>query len=191
MKKAIGILTGIMCFIAIIFTFSMKPYYPFAIESIIFGFLTFKLLKPKKKQSEENFNFPTETLQDMKKYYPKQNIPSLIQQINESLNIIENTCNIDTLLSRKEFLLKSCITLKQLEECKLYKKKPNSDYYMQKLQDDKFIVHIQRCYWDCLYKAGMLKTTKGMENRINKFWETMNKYLDEYTINDIKELLKN
>lgn len=185
-------------FLIMLCTNYKTQFFPWLFGTILFGMLTYICFKkPKKKQIKEsntiekiNYStqFPTETLQDIKKYYPKQNIPVLISQIKESLYLVETTTNIETLLSRKEDGLKKCFTLKELENCGLYKNKPSADEFINRYNKN-FNNHIKRCYDDYFSKAHQLKTESGIQKRMDKFWSILNEYLDEFTIKDFKDTL--
>ena len=49
---------------------------------------------------------------------------------------------------------------------------------------------MKRCYDDYYIKAHELKTETGIQNRMDKFWIILDKYLDEYSILDFKEFIK-
>lgn len=50
--------------------------------------------------------------------------------------------------------------------------------------------YMKRCYDDYFIKAHQLKTKTGIQNRMDKFWIILDKYLDEYSILDFKEFIK-
>ena len=143
----------------------------------------------KKKGKNITSQFPTETLQAIKNSYPKSNIHYLIKQVKESVVLIETTTNIETLLSRREYVLQQCYTLKELEDCGLYNGNFSPQECINKLVSN-LNIHLKRCYDDYYFKAQQLKTETGVQNRMEKFWIIMNNYLDEYAILDFKELIK-
>lgn len=132
--------------------------------------------------------YPLDFLEHMRTSYPKENIPNLVRQIEESIHLVKTTTNVETLISRREFALRQCCTLKQLEDCGLYKGTVSTDEYINILSHDLF-VHLKRCYDDYYQKASQLKTAKGFENRMNKFWGNLTENLDEYTVEDFKEFI--
>ncbi len=166
-----------------------NQFFPWFFGTCLFGFLTFVCFKKPKKVKTTPSQFPSETLQEIKTNYPKSNISCLIQQIKDSVVLIQSTTNIETLLSRREFALKQCYTLKELEDCGMYK----GNFSSQQCIDDLNLnlnTYMKRCYDDYYIKAHQLKTETGIQNRMDKFWIILDKYLDEYSILDFKEFIK-
>lgn len=189
--KIIGIFCLIesIAFVFLLFENESSTFFPFLFGAIIFGFLAFILLRKPKAKINQNSQFPRETLVDMRKNYPRKDIPRLLEMIEESIQLVENTVNVETLISRRDFALQKCFTLKELEDCGLYRKKPTADEYLDRINDISFNEHLKRCYDDYYEKAHQLKTEKGIQNRMDKFWSILEEHLDEYTIQDFKDIL--
>lgn len=196
LAKIIIKIIGIFCLVEFIgglvlllFGSDSSTFFPFLFGTIFFGFLAFMLLRKPKAKINQNSQFPQEALVDMRKNYPRKDIPRLLEMIEESIQLVEKTTNVETLISRREFAFQKCLTLKQLEDCGLYRKKPTADEYLNRINKTSFNEHLKRCYDDYYEKAHQLKTEKGIQNRMDKFWSILEEHLDEYTIQDFKDTL--
>lgn len=102
-----------------------------------------------------------------------------IRIVQESAYLIDTSNNLDTVIGRIQFIPEHIQYLKQLEKQGLYATTPTaSDYYSQYVMlKDKCIQNaIIRNYKDMLDKANLLKTDRGRINKINKYFEKLEKY---------------
>ena len=198
-KRIIGVFTGIMCLTSIILAFTQRPITPFLFEAALFGIATFFLMKSKKKpsseesdhlmkQSEESvvLETPEETLDEIKSVKSSIHTGSLVRVIQSSIQIMNTTRNIESLCDRYEDSLKKAYTLKELEQSGISKTSPDEDYYIKWLYDNHYKC-IQRCYTDYLDEV---MTANGKENRKRQFFVLLAKHIDEFELQDIKEMLQ-
>lgn len=166
---------------------------------LFFGTLSYLFLKKRKKTIDnslqlnadkiESFNLetPKEILHDMKKHFPQSQISLVVQQIEDSYKIMCSTSDIETLISRHEFGIRKCYTLKQLEQCGLYSGNLSSDYYLS-LYKANYHDLIIKCYEQYYKKAKkQLKTEKGVQKKIDAFWAYVAEELNEFTIQELKD----
>lgn len=96
------------------------------ILAAVFAVLAFFLLKPKKAKeapapgpaqaSSYAPDAPEETLREMRKYYGAEQVQNDVRIIQESLQLIQQTTNFDTFLSRLGLLQRTALTLLQAEK---------------------------------------------------------------------------
>lgn len=114
----------------------------------------------------------TETVND-KLISDSLNIPTYLRQIEESIEIIGNSKNPDTVISRFDFLQGIYLKLSNADSV------PNLNELSTHLQQvisekNKYInVSIKRALDDELIKIDQLKTEKGKINRLHRFFEKM------------------
>lgn len=98
-------------------------------------------------------------------------IPYLEQQILESYELMKNTNNPETLCSRYKYMTE------KIDELTIYKEQNLFDnnvieHYKTATTDDNYYNLILSCYQKYVDKANTeLKTQKGVNNRIKKFWQ--------------------
>ncbi|MCI9141872.1 MAG: hypothetical protein HFH87_04510 [Lachnospiraceae bacterium] len=103
----------------------------------------------------------------------KWKIPELTRLISDSYNIIYNTDNPETLCARYKFLIEKVNELAIFKQQGLFDADTYKEYEIL-ISDDNFYSLIMSCYQKYTNKAhSELKTQKGINNRINKFWETI------------------
>ena len=104
----------------------------------------------------------------------KLNIPTYLRQIEESIEIIGNSKNPDTVISRFDFLQGIYLKLSNASDSV-----PNLNELSTHLQQvisekNKYInASIKRALDDELIKIDQLKTEKGKINRLHRFFEKM------------------
>lgn len=111
--------------------------------------------------------------------FTEETIYNEIRIVQETAYLIDTSKNIDTVIGRIQFIPEHIMYLKQLEKMKLYTASPSADEYYNEyilLKDKKIQQGIVRCYKEVLDKASELKTEKGRINRINKYFEKIEKY---------------
>ena len=189
-KKLISIFIGLMSISSIIiFKKKKNPTLKiiFFIETIIFGLITYLLIKSKRKNKKVNIvtsNMPKENLNNIKGTFSQYEINNLLRIIEESYKIMQNTNDIKTLCERYELAMSKIYTLKELELTNEYKGNPNADYYIS-LFTSNYYQLIKRCHDKFLKKV---KTKKEKIIEEDNFWKVLSEYVDEYTLQDIKNL---
>lgn len=102
-----------------------------------------------------------------------------IRIIQDSIYLIDNSTNFDTIIGRLEFIPEHIFYLKVAEKKGLYTLNPTAgDYYNRYILLKDAIIQdaIIRCYKKVLDGANSLKTEKGRINRINKFFDKLIEY---------------
>lgn len=183
LKLITGIFTGLMTCSSFILIFTEKLKLIFFIETLIFGIITYLLIKStKQKDKKIQVNIPKETLNDLKETYDKSQINNIIRIIQESYKIMLNTKDIETLCKRYELGMQKIYTLKELEKINMYNKEPTADYFIS-LFTTNYNKLIKECHDRYINEV---KNKKSKETRENNFWITLSKYVDEYTLQDLK-----
>ena len=111
----------------------------------------------------------------------------ILQLIQESYQLMCSTKNPETFLSRREFLLEKIQELKQFEIKGLYNHpKYTSSYYYELVQknSDRDLFYCYKRYID--EAKTELSTQKGIDRRIDSFWETVQKHLGDSNTLEIK-----
>lgn len=139
-------------------------------------------------QKENTFQSQTKTIQKRRSYYNVAQIPTLLQHIKDSYEIMNSTSNPETICYRYKFGLKKCCQLKDLEQNGLYYGNPDANYYLYLFSPDNYHNLILLCYDRYVEKARKeLKTEKGINRRIDKFWNIIKENVDEFTYNKLRE----
>ncbi|MCI9191596.1 MAG: hypothetical protein HFH84_18840 [Lachnospiraceae bacterium] len=103
----------------------------------------------------------------------KWKLQELTRLIPASYQIMQITDNPETLCSRYNFIVEKMNELASLEQQVLFDSNILSQYKAL-ISDDSFYNLIMSCYQKYTDKARTeLKTQNGINNRINKFWETI------------------
>ncbi|MEK4403500.1 hypothetical protein MKZ26_03515 [Sporosarcina sp. FSL K6-6792] len=127
---------------------------------------------------------PERSLESMRTAYDVNQIPGLIEIINDCLYLVSNSKNLETVINRLELGARKSYTLEQLEQIGFHSGKPTSKELFDVFLGEKPVL-INNClgkaYNDMLAKANELKTGRGKINRYKKFIEVMHKYDDDYT----------
>ena len=114
--------------------------------------------------------------------YIKTSLSALLNQLNETAKIINSTTNSDTLFGRLDFLFECCDRLYPYEELGMTNSisvdEQKTEFY-NKIPDiiDAFI---QRCYDREYNNALSLKTEKGRQNRMIRFFNNISEELNHY-----------
>lgn len=108
--------------------------------------------------------------------------PQLVRLINESYQIMFSTDNPETLCDRYKFSIKNYQELLFYENQGYFKDKDTIDNLHEKLSVENYSKLIYQCYQKYVSKAQKeLKTQRGVNNRINKFWKTIQDNVDTNT----------
>ena len=122
------------------------------------------------KQSE-NINI-LDGAQNMNEVSHRLNIPTYIRQLEETITLIQNSKNADTVVSRLQFLE----SLRDKLKATSYSELDNVINSINEVLDDKISLinmAIQRNLDSELEKIRELKTEKGRLNRLSRFFEAM------------------
>lgn len=161
------------------------------------------------KQSLENINFlinngkyddklfkaKTECILNMNGI-PYDKLTEELNNIKSEISKMESLANIDTVLEKYDLIAGRLDSLSRLERYGAFSS--NTEYNPVKsvstmLKNKWFYVNkaINKSYHDMLLKASELKTENGRKNRIIKFFENLEAYIDKFdteTIDFINEL---
>ena len=181
------------------------------ITSLFFGGIAFLLLKPKKTnlsvydttnsiqepiKEKYTLETPKETLDEMQKVQENIHANELIQIIQDSYALCQNTTNLQTFESRLELATRYAYTLKQMEQAKLYNANPTSDYFLDILignRDNLVNSFLKKSFYAELSKAkNELKSQNGIIKRMNKFFTEIEDSIldfDENLISILKQEL--
>lgn len=136
---------------------------------------------------------PPEILYDMKSFYNVKEIPNRIRILDDCWFLVNNSNNFETVFSRLEFAKQTAYTLKQLEQCGLYKNQPTSDFYIDRFvgNTDSLLKNaIERSYNNMISRAwAELKTLNAQEKRRTKYFDMLSKY-EEFFSPDLEEFIE-
>lgn len=118
--------------------------------------------------------------------------PQWLKQVEESVNLVNNTKNPDVFFSRYDFLIE---TLKKLVDIEKYLKftgdKPSD--ILRSIKDKKVNTindFIDRFYKDILVQINKLKTEKAKQKRINNFNELLEPFVDKMEKTNINKFIE-
>lgn len=155
-------------------------------------FLCRSLRKNNKEKSTSNFHIEKS---QMRKSITKNQIEDSIRIMNDCINLMKTTKNLDTFFSRWELGKQHALFLKQCEDCNAYKGKPTSESFFKFFFNDDMLLKliISKTYIDTVEKANQLKTDSGKAKRFTSYFQKLNEYshlftpeIDEY-INNLKK----
>ena len=202
-RKIIGIFSSLMCITGIFLAFTTSPPILFIIESFIFGYIAFLLLKkPKKtviltKNHGESHNSTISFMdsEDMhakpdnevlglvqathEETIAKRKTPDIIRLIQESYKIMYETDNPETLCIRYKFASSKAEELNYYYRQGWYTDTVKINQYAEMFSDENYFRMIFHCYQKYVNKANQeLKTKKGVDKRIDKFWSIIQNNVD-------------
>lgn len=139
-------------------------------------------------ESSENISI-LDGATSMEQVSHRLNIPTYLRQVEETMNIIKNSKNADTVVSRFVFLesLRDRLQLASYNEVDGIINTINS---LLSIKIDLINLSIKRNLDSELEKINQLKTQKGKENRLNRFFDAMKtiENLPEENLSFIEEL---
>ena len=142
-------------------------------------------------ESSENISI-LDGATSMEQVSHRLNIPTYLRQVEETMNIIKNSKNADTVVSRFVFLesLRDRLQLASYNEVDGIINTINS---LLSIKIDLINLSIKRNLDSELEKINQLKTQKGKENRLNRFFDAMKtiENLPEENLSFIEELKLN
>lgn len=205
-KKGFGIFFLLAFIISMYLTLTdLKEHHIAALFTcLFFGSIAFSLLKKPKKTavSPENYNESHTAFTDLctdsestvaesdrkssrliqpthEEITTKYRIPDLIRLIQESYQIMYETDNPETLCSRYKFASSKVEELNHYCRQGCYADIDKMNQYTEMLSDENYFRLILRCYKKYVNKANQeLKTKKGVDKRIEKFWSIIQSNID-------------
>lgn len=142
-------------------------------------------------ESSENISI-LDGATSMEQVSHRLNIPTYLRQVEETMNIIKNSKNADTVVSRFVFLesLRDRLQLASYNEVDGIINTINS---LLSIKIELINLAIQKNLDSELEKINQLKTQKGKENRLNRFFDAMKtiENLPEENLSFIEELKLN
>lgn len=150
-------------------------FFPAFVYTVI---ILIKASKKKTTKQSDNTNLANENLLTTNiNVFTIEKMKTFINQIEESLNIMERTTNPETLFSRRKFGYERIKELQQLEKQCQFSLNTNSAILLDKYNKSMFSI-IVNCYDRYTNKAIMeLKTESAIKKRYDKFWEIASDYI--------------
>lgn len=123
--------------------------------------------------------YPEEVLSSMRTAYSPMQVQDDIRVLNDCINLLCTTTNLDTFFSRYELASKKIMTLEQAKAAGIpINMSITSDYVMTlKKRADEVL---QATYDKELKEIDALKTVTGKKNRLDKFILHLSEYYDEF-----------
>lgn len=205
-KKILGVFFLIAFIMSVYLTFTdLKEHLIAALFTcLFFGSIAFLLLKKPKKiavsseNSSESYPDLTASYTDSENMVAELNsessrlvqptheeitvrwkIPNIIRLIQESYQIMYETDNPETLCSRYKFASSKAEELNYYYRQGWYTDITKINQYTEMLSDENYSRLIFRCYQKYVNKANQeLKTKKGVDKRIDKFWSIIQNNVD-------------
>lgn len=193
--KAIGIIfcgSGLICYIVMAFTAdsSIRPILIFM--AVLMGFFLFLLLRkprpsiklePEINKTLVNTNLnPNRAINSMKGTYTIAQAKDHIRILQDCLNIIEKTKNLDTFFSRSEYGMQIALTLNQAQQAGIIPQ--TSDFpsvFFKAVHSQKERI-LGDSFWDQKEKIAKYTTPKTKINHWNQYLELLNKYSDQFDL---------
>lgn len=117
---------------------------------------------------------------------------SIIRVIEESYIICTTTTQLETFESRLDFATSKALTLRQMEEARVYSGQPSADYFLNLLIGNRKVLlssFLGRAYQYTVQKAHKeLKTEKGIRNRIDSFFNSIESSKCDFDAEEIQRL---
>lgn len=192
MKKVLKTITGIFCGIGtavyLFLAFTEDQTTVFVVLAIIFGFLTFLCFRKKKLHPKVEQTEPIQEVQQINVAIRTEEAASMdaVRIISESYQIMQNTKDIATLCSRYELGLQKCNHLKYLETAGKFHGNSTADQWISTYTQTYYQL-IKNCHDRFLAEVN---TATGKKNRSEKFWAELAEQVDEFTLNDLHELIR-
>lgn len=138
---------------------------------------------------------PIETLEQMRKYYTTVQLQDDLRILQESIDIINTTSNIETFISRCDLAQSKALTIEQAMMAGIHVKE--NFITSKEILDMKVILLsslLSKSYNKVKQDASKLKTEKGRMGRYQKYLDLLQRYEDELSISeayfDILETVK-
>lgn len=192
MKKVgcfIRVLLGVVC-ITFVITFAVLTISEHKLELLagaaVFAVPAYFLLRPKKERgaqtsrpapapvcaSSHTPDAPEETLREMRRYYGAEQVQNDVRIMQESLQLIKQTTNFDTFLSRLGLVQRSALTLLQAEKAGCCGVQPGTREACEKALEavkSAKVNFLYRSYIKETNEALQLKTPAGKRKRLEAY----------------------
>jgi len=126
-----------------------------------------------------NITYPEEVLRSMRTAYSPMQAQEDVRILNDCINLLLTTTNLDTFFSRYELALQKIMTLEQAKAAGILMNLPITSDYVMSLKGRADEV-LQSTYDKELKEIDKLKTADGKKNRIDKFILHLSEYYDEF-----------
>lgn len=128
--------------------------------------------------------YPPEVLASMRTAYSRSQIDNDIRILNDCINIMNSTSNLETFFSRYETAMQTVFTLQMARDAGIIVNTDITPSYISSLKDRADNV-LEAVYAKELKEIQALKTPTGKRNRINKFLNLLSEYFDEFEFSDV------
>lgn len=136
------------------------------------------------KATIKNTSAPPEVVNTMRFAYSPMQMQNDIRILNDCIDIINTTNNLDTFFSRYEQAIQIILTLEQAKQSGLSVNTSITSDYIFSLKRRADLV-LQISYNKEMEQINSLKTATGKRNRIDKFISSLLKYQDEFEFSGI------
>lgn len=128
--------------------------------------------------------YPPEVLASMRTAYSRSQIDNDIHILNDCINIMNSTSNLETFFSRYETAMQTAFTLQMARDAGIIVNTDITPSYISSLKDRADNV-LEAVYAKELKEIQALKTPTGKRNRIDKFLNLLSEYFDEFEFSDV------
>lgn len=128
--------------------------------------------------------YPPEVLASMRTAYSRSQIDNDIRILNDCINIMNSTSNLETFFSRYETAMQTAFSLQMARDAGIIVNTNITPSYISSLKDRADNV-LEAVYAKELKEIQSLKTPTGKRNRIDKFLNLLSEYFDEFEFSDV------
>ena len=128
--------------------------------------------------------YPPEVLASMRTAYSRSQIDNDIRILNDCINIMNSTSNLETFFSRYETAMQTAFSLQMARDAGIIVNTNITPSYISSLKDRADNV-LEAVYAKELKEIQALKTPTGKRNRIDKFLNLLSEYFDEFEFSDV------
>ena len=128
--------------------------------------------------------YPPEVLASMRTAYGRSQTDNDIRILNDCINIMNSTSNLETFFSRYETAMQTALSLQMTKEAGITVNTTITPSYVSSLKSKADHV-LETAYAKELNEINALKTPTGKRNRIDKFLKLLSEYADEFEFSDV------
>lgn len=128
--------------------------------------------------------YPPEVLASMKTAYSQSQIDNDIRILNDCINIMNSTSNLETFFSRYETAMQKAFSLQMARDAGITVNTTITPGYISSFNSRAENV-LEAAYAKELKEINSLKTPSGKRKRIDKFLSLLSEYLDEFEFSDV------
>lgn len=135
---------------------------------------------------EVDKEIPAEVLSDMSKFYSDYQLENDLRILNESIDLMKTTKNIETFISRYDLAYRTVLTIEQAEKAgvRVYQNYTSSKELLN-LKIDLLPEILNSSFIFMKQDAAKLKTEKGKMGRYQKYLELLEQYEYELDMSDV------